>query len=106
MISSVCASSKLALGVALVACPGSLLAQETALSPALSADAVEKLNAATFSLAAMEAGSLETTSEIALADEGDNSGDDSSDNSGEGAQDETGAKKRPSWPKLELPKIV
>lgn len=103
MTSSVCASSKLALGVALVACPASLLAEETEPeamlpAPALAGKTAEKLDAVTFSLAAMEAGTLEATAETALASEGTESAD--------GAQDQAGEKKGRSWPKLELPKIV
>ena len=98
MTSSIRASSKLALGAALVVSPASLLAQETAFGPALSGDAVNKLEAVTFSLAAMEAGTLETAMEGEAAVEGVEIG--------QGEQDEAGEKTRPSWPKLELPKIV
>ena len=97
------AHSKLFLGFALFSCPTALLAQETQSAPAIPVGALDSPDTVTFSLASAEVGALEAASADAGEGEGAESGD-QQDASEDGGQ--SGDKKRPSWPQLELPKIV
>ncbi|MEM6857995.1 MAG: MipA/OmpV family protein [Pseudomonadota bacterium] len=102
MTSPLCASSKLALGAALVACPSSLLAEET--GPRRPGAAGGPLDTLVFSLEAMEAGSLEASADTALASAGVKSAQAAQSN--QGAAGETAEKKGLSWPRIKIPKVV